>query len=174
MPYSAVAIANCFIDLAKKSGDKGLTPMKLQKLVYFAHGWHLALTGNPLIKEEIQAWKFGPVVQSLYHEFKEYGNNPISNYASDFRLDDKSICVVTPTIPEDSQAFGLLKRIWEVYGKYGGVQLSNATHLPNTPWYEVWEKEGKNKQCVGIPDDIIKKHFEAELEKQKAKTAVAA
>jgi uncharacterized phage-associated protein len=62
MPYPAAAIANEFIKVAKRNGVL-LTPMKLQKLVYFAHGWYLALLGKPLINEPVEAWKFGPVIQ---------------------------------------------------------------------------------------------------------------
>ena len=73
---SAKAIANYFLD---KSID--LTPMKIIKLVYIAHGWHLAITDKPLIEDYVQAWEFGPVIPDLYHEFKKYGNTPIKTYA---------------------------------------------------------------------------------------------
>jgi uncharacterized phage-associated protein len=84
MTYSPLAIANYFIELAKKK-DKFITPMKLQKLVYFAHGWCLALSDEPLIDEKIEAWKYGPVVTSLYHEFKRYGNDGIKEHAVEFK-----------------------------------------------------------------------------------------
>ena len=57
MPYDAKSIANFFIDRAKESGET-LTQMKLHKLIYYAHGWHLALTGEPLIDEPVQAWNY--------------------------------------------------------------------------------------------------------------------
>jgi len=44
--------------------------MKLQKLVYYAHGWHLALNNEPLIDEQVECWQYGPVISSLFHEFK--------------------------------------------------------------------------------------------------------
>ena len=60
-PYTAKAIANYFLKHRKRFKRKGpITQMKLHKLVYFAHGWHLALKGEPLIDETLQAWDYGP------------------------------------------------------------------------------------------------------------------
>ena len=81
MPFSAKAVANVFLELAD-AAKQTLTPMKLQKLVYYAHGWYLGLTGRPLLDELIQAWSFGPVVRSLYNEFKEFGADPITHKAT--------------------------------------------------------------------------------------------
>jgi uncharacterized phage-associated protein len=162
MTYSTKAIANYFIDLAKKSDDptrKKLTPMKLQKLVYFAHGWNLGLHHKPLIDEEVQAWRFGPVVNSIYHEFKRFGNDSINGYATDFDvnapLDDQPAPKISPSDP----IVPLLDRIWEVYGKYTGVQLSNATHQPGTPWEKTRTQKGEDKKFVGIPDTTIEHYF---------------
>ncbi|MFC0184306.1 Panacea domain-containing protein [Pseudarcicella hirudinis] len=74
--YSALAIASKFIDLGIQSG-KPVSPMKLQKIVYFAQGVHLARYQKPLIDEAVEAWTYGPVIPSLYHTFKHLGNSPI-------------------------------------------------------------------------------------------------
>ena len=71
-------VANWFLDRADKDG-KPLDPMKLQKLIYFAHGWHLALTSKPLINEHPEAWAYGPVIPSIYHRFKKYGRDAVQN-----------------------------------------------------------------------------------------------
>ena len=76
MPFSAAAVANEFLRLARRD-EQTITPLKMQKLVYFAHGWHLALFGTPLIEEPVQAWQFGPVISSLYQEFKKFGSRAI-------------------------------------------------------------------------------------------------
>ena len=69
--YSAIAVANCFLDIADAQ-SRPITPLKIQKLVYIAHGWHLAIYEEPLIVELVEAWKWGPVIPLLYHEFKNF------------------------------------------------------------------------------------------------------
>ena len=64
--YSSVLIAGQFVNLGVKENNP-VTQMKLQKMVFFAHGLHLALNnGDPLIREKFLAWKFGPVVPTIY------------------------------------------------------------------------------------------------------------
>ena len=60
--HSSLAIANEFIRRSLAAPEIELTQMKLQKLVYFAHGWNLvASDGDPLVEDEVQAWDYGPV-----------------------------------------------------------------------------------------------------------------
>jgi uncharacterized phage-associated protein len=77
MSYSVATVANAFIDIVANNGFY-LTNLKLQKLVYFAHGWYLAFTDTPLIDDEVQSWKYGPVIQSLHYELKHYGSGHIT------------------------------------------------------------------------------------------------
>ncbi|HEY8375478.1 MAG TPA: type II toxin-antitoxin system antitoxin SocA domain-containing protein [Nannocystis sp.] len=72
-------IARYFLALAVgKTGEMGsITPLKLQKLVYYAQGYHLAMAGEPLFAEVIQAWAHGPVVPELYHQYKGFEHRPI-------------------------------------------------------------------------------------------------
>ncbi|WP_366513810.1 type II toxin-antitoxin system antitoxin SocA domain-containing protein [Planktotalea sp.] len=74
--------------------------MKLQKLVYIAYGWHLALSGKKLFTEEIEAWKHGPVVPSLYHEFKHLRENPITSFATSY--DYNSEQEIVPRVQESN------------------------------------------------------------------------
>lgn len=161
--YDPAAVANYLIDLAERNG-KPLTPMALQKLVYIAHGWHLAITGQPLLNERVEAWTWGPVIPSLYHQFKGFGSQPITQKAFwsrgfDFgpaSLEDAS---------EDTKE--ILNRVWEVYSKYTPIQLSNMTHQSNTPWHVTWnELQGRSVRHTQIEDDLIRSHF-VELAKEK-------
>jgi len=156
-PYSALAVANYFLDLAKKD-VVGLSPMKLQKLIYFAHGWHLAIyEGEPLINEQLQAWDYGPVAASVYHEFKKFGGGKIESFGIDFDLDNDEL--ITPRIPmDDSRTIALLNKVWSVYGKYSGVQLSNLTHEQNSAWSKAREVN-PGLRYVEIPNELIKVDF---------------
>src|SRR5690606_24176720 len=74
--YTPAHIANYFLWKAKKENIE-LTAMKLIKLVYVAYGWYLAFKDEKLFDERIEAWRYGPVIPSLYHEFKRFRNDPI-------------------------------------------------------------------------------------------------
>lgn len=165
MSYSSKAVANSFLDIAKES-KSNLTPMQLQKLVYFAHGWSLALFNEPLIAESIQAWKFGPVIPSLYHEFKHYGSGAIAEPATELDLEEFEF--VEPKLPDDNRLKALLKKIWGVYSKYDGLKLSALTHLPNTPWAQLNTKSVDDERDKVIPNDLIKDYFRGLMEKQNA------
>ncbi len=166
-------VANFFIDRAREAGDD-ITQMKLQKLVYFAHGWYLALTnGQPLINEQVEAWRHGPVIRSLYREFREFGNKPIDRRALkyDVRHDDGiKFSVSEPSISDldESQRLTLskfLNRIWEVYRGFSAVQLSIMTHSPGSPWHQTWQPMAENPiKGTDIPNDLIRRYFQEQSE----------
>lgn len=136
MAYSAVAVANAFIAKAKAGEIKNLTPMKLQKLLFYTQSWHLKLNNKqPLFDDQFARWKFGPVIPYVYHDLKKYGSSEISDYMKTIRIEGNKIKALTPTIQEDdTKAKDLINKIVEVYGKYSGTELSNFTHGPNTAW----------------------------------------
>ena len=160
MAYSSKAVANYFLDLAKES-DSSLTPMKLQKLIYFAHGWSLAIYDEPLISETIEAWRYGPVVPTIYHEFKDCGSGSITDFATEIELvGDDGLEFCTPQITKDDEKTkALLNKVWEIYGKYSGVALSNLTHKPETPWDKVWNVN--TPKGTDIPQNFIKEYFQS-------------
>ena len=70
---SAQSVAEFFLPLHKEDDAEAMSQLRLQKLLYYAQAWHLALTGRPLIDEDIQAWRHGPAVPSVYRRYKSYG-----------------------------------------------------------------------------------------------------
>ena len=182
MPYDAKAVANSLLDLAETRG-KSLDQMQVQKLVYYAHGWHLAIKNEPLIAENVQAWAYGPVIRSLYDALRGYGKQPIlgrcveSNFGSDGN-GELMVEEYTPSIHDDPQQIeftsALLERIWEVYGRYSGVQLSNKTHAEGSPWKEIFDRfDGKIPPGVVIAPEKIRDYFQSVAEARAAHGSLA-
>ncbi len=156
-PYPSSAVANFF--LAK---SEEITQMKLHKLLYYAQGWYLAVVGKPLLNETITAWKYGPVVPSLYYDLKKFGARPIDRLTQ--RIDRQTRARYSPQIdPDDYLVRGLLERIWNVYGGLSGKQLSQMTHVPDSPWWRVREAH-PDLSGVDIPNEEIRRHFRQRLE----------
>lgn len=160
MTYPSLAVANFFIEKARADGAP-LSPMKLQKLVYYAEGWNLAYTGESLIDETIQAWQYGPVIPSLYHEFKHYGNGNIQTPGTTIDFSKGGLHVHAPNIkPSDSFSKELLERVWSVYKNYTAIELSSQTHTEGTPWHSIYVLKGMNSaRGLEIPKEVIKTHF---------------
>ena len=175
MPYPPEAIANYFIGLQAAQGD--LTPMKLQKLVYFAHGWHLALKDAPLLNENIQAWEFGPVVERLYHALKEHEDSPVTEpiVRLKARIGTNVVDAIeeyAPSLDDEpkSRAYtkALLDRMWEIYGKFDAFQLSMMTHSGGTPWDQIRKQFPTFlPRAIPIPDVTIQRYFKSKLPKVK-------
>lgn len=161
----ARAVANYFLEKAKEQG-KSLTPMQLVKLVYIAHGWRLAWYDHPLIGDDVEAWRYGPVIASVYHAFKKYGRDPIVrptygeyDLVIDIGLVDPNDKVIKPK--PIAQRFSsdekrVMDEILRTYGKLTGLQLSKLTHEPGSPWEQAYRPGGGNRV---IGNDIIKTHF---------------
>lgn len=159
-PYNARAVANHFLELAKRDG-KTLDPMKIQKLVYLAHGWSLALLGKPLITDKIEAWKYGPVIRSLYSTFADAGSGPISRPALEARWVNKRLEYTISRIEgidewSNQGVKNLLEEVWRVYSGFTAFQLSNYSHEPGSPWAQTWQP---GVDGLVIPDEVIKTYF---------------
>lgn len=165
MPFHSKAVANYLLGLGQRDGV-ALSPMKMIKLVYIAHGWHLWNFDRPLINEQIEAWPYGPVIASLYHEFKRYGNKPIeepavhlSRAAGDKRFYPYSMDGEQSQSHRD-EARNLIDAVWNIYKGFSAVQLSAKTHHAGSPWFQTWHTGGgRETRGTDIPQEDIKKHF---------------
>ncbi len=149
MAYSVLAVGNAFIELSLK--DKlPVTNMKLQKLVYFAHGFDLALNQDGLFREPVHAYQWGPVIPELYDAVKRFGRNSITEKIShrsgepEINLDDKSCIAAT-----------IVKMVWKKYGKFTAAQLSTLTHKDDTPWDKAW----KDSRYSVIPNELTYSYY---------------
>ena len=118
LPVDALKVAHWILAFSQEHGDP-LTNLKLQKLLYYAQAWHLALYDKPLFRDPIEAWIYGPVVPMVYRQFKKFRNHPVL-YEGE-----------KPTIPEKVGDF--LEELLEVFGGYSSYQLERMTHSEK-PW----------------------------------------
>jgi len=130
---SPVYIANNFLRKGKEE-NIDITPLKLQKLVYFLYKRYLQKTKELLFSERFETWKYGPVVPSIYSEFSSYGNTPIQTFAKDSQ---DNIYFAT----ERGEFGECMKYVWANYKSFTGEKLSEFTHEPNTAWSKAKEKQ---------------------------------
>jgi uncharacterized phage-associated protein len=122
-------VAKYFLSLADEDAGDLISNLKLQKLVYYAQGFHLALYNTELFSEEIEAWTHGPVVPALYAAYQEYGSDAIPIPTDvDFRI-------------YDSQSRELLDEVYQVYGQFSAWKLRNMTR-DEQPWRGVYDRDG--------------------------------
>ena len=158
MSYPAASIANELLDLASRAG-RSLTQIEIQKLVYFSHGWHLALRDQNLIDDQIEAWTYGPVVRSLYDAFKKFGSSQITEKAADWRGSPNGSSNCFPTIQsgsvgDDFYARALVQGVWDKYGMIAPFKLVEITHLNGSPWQKAYSERQQY-----IPNEEIKAYF---------------
>lgn len=113
-------VADYLICAARDQGEP-LTNLKLQKLLYYAQAWYMALYDEPLFDEDFQAWVHGPVLPSQYRRFRNAGWRPI--------VDE----VGKPVLPAKVRAH--LDEILEVFGSEPAIALERMTHREG-PWLE--------------------------------------
>lgn len=88
---TAIDIANYIVDVVNNNPDmKGiLTPIKLQKILYYVYVNCLVNRNEKLFEQPIEKWKFGPVVSDVYHSFKMFGTGHIDSTISTFEFSDE-------------------------------------------------------------------------------------
>jgi len=129
---SARKVAEYFLAKADESVGDGITNLKLQKLVYYAQGYHLALHGTPLFRERIEAWEHGPVVPELYRQYKQWGSGHLPPPA---HFDPDGY---------DRAAAQLLDEVYDVFGQYSAWKLRNMTH-EDRPWIDAYQNGERNR-----------------------------
>lgn len=161
MAHSSMAIANAFLEQPGALGD--LTQMQLQKLAYIAHGWNLAVSGEPLIGDSVHAWLHGPVFPQLYEHVRYFGAKPLPRLITDLDVDRFSFFsgeAEERGKPYKAKLSGrereVLDRVWKRYGPYNAFNLSRITHQPETPWFKTYAKYGRSAR---IPNELIREHY---------------
>jgi len=139
---TAEKVANYFLALQDHDAGDSISHMKLQKLVYYAQGVSLALRGEELFPERVEAWDHGPVVPDLYHRYKEHGSSPIPKTTID--ADDYT-----------NEEIEILDEVYEVFGQFSAWKLRNMTHQ-EPPWKDAYNQH----QGAEITREAMKAFFD--------------
>jgi uncharacterized phage-associated protein len=135
MAYPALTIAKYFLSLSDENSGDLISNLKLQKLLYYAQGFYVAVNGvkNPLFEEDIFAWKHGPVVRSVYKHYNKFKGDalPIEK-------------APTSIAPKDVR---FLDEIYRVFGKFSAWKLREMTHR-EPPWKENYEPDVNDIQIT--------------------------
>lgn len=126
-------VVDFFIDSALDDPENNMTNMRINKLLYFAHGWSLERHGRPLFKEDIRAWEYGPVVKKVYNRLRFAGSNKINDtisgtYEQNLTADERD----------------LLVDVMLRYDRYSTSGLVEITHRPGSPWF-IARQTGKDE-----------------------------
>lgn len=141
---SCYDVANYFLTQVSEDAGDLMSNLKLQKLVYYAQGFHLALYDEPLFPEPLEAWTNGPVVPELFRHYKKYESGAIPcPKGVDFSIYD-----------EETRSF--LDEVYSILGKFAAWKLRNLTDQ-EPPWILARENGGK------ITHNSLKKYFKTQL-----------
>ena len=153
--YKVEDIANYYLS------KDAMTPKKLQKILYFAYSWYLAIMNEnsqdlrvKLFDNHFEAWIHGPVCPEIYTKYKHKGATKIDKFTNLSKL---------PKFDEED--LEILDDVWNVYGKYSANQLESITHQ-----HDPWRKARKDNNCSSfdwcnaeIDDKTIFEYYAKEL-----------
>ena len=142
--YKALDIANLYVQIANNIPNDSIDNLKVNKLCYYAQAWSLTKLGYPLFDDEIEAWRFGPLIQEVYYAFKACGNRPIEEPT--YVFDESKLT---------SDEISLLTDVYMTYGKYTSNALIGKTHEKGSPWRSVYQEMMNNP----IPDELMIEYF---------------
>lgn len=152
---TAYQIAQFFLHHAYNGEKDQISNLKLQKLLYYAQGYSLALLGRPLFEDAIQCWTHGPVVASVYHEYKLYGKDFI------VPTDTLALSLFNP------DEIAILTLVANKYGQYSPWKLRDMTH-DEAPWHDAYEAH-----MTVIQNIEIQQYFKEQLSSSKPARSIS-
>ena len=126
-----------------------VTPLTLQKLLYYIQGNYAAIYDKPLFDAPCEAWVHGPVYRNVYNLFRDFKYNPID--------DDRFVPLKESALPLTPEAKEVVDRVLDTFGMYSGKVLESITHK-EVPWLDA--RKGF------LPDETS--HAEISLDAMKA------
>lgn len=129
-------VANFFLKIVDRDAGSTITPLKLQKILYYAQGYYLAYNNKELFPEDFEAWAHGPANEGIYNKYKKYGFDSIP-------------CPVDEEINISDDVCGFLSDIWQTFGIYDGKFLEEQTHK-EAPWINARKGCAIGERCHNI------------------------
>ncbi len=139
MTFKALDIARKILARVDVEHGDTISNLKLQKLLYYVQGFHLAYFGEALFSEDIVAWTYGPVVPVVYDMYKKY------------RKRDINTAGISDDLVLEPQEAALFDKVYLEYSRYSAVALMQMTHSSG-PW---------SKHAFGevLPKNEIRDYF---------------
>lgn len=155
--YTAIETACAIVNYANQI-DNPMSNLKLQKVLYFVQGYYLQMTGNPFFGDEIEAWRYGPVVPNVYEQFQTFGSSFIP-YIHEYSVIDETAWNETILFfsfddfsPND---LNFLKAVVKKLNKYSASDLVTITHKQDP-----WRLAVNSGNCSIISKESIKRYFD--------------
>lgn len=158
---TALDVADEFVRLSLQD-QRPLTNMKVQKLTYIAYGYWLGFTNYQLFQDSVEAWRYGPVIPTLYYHLAKYGANFIQEAIITNRAN---------AISPGSEESELIAIVYDKYKDLSAGQLSYLTHLPNTPWSKTWNIMRERKGTIS-PEEVRDYYQQVMLAPDNEQTSV--
>ena len=139
-----------------------VTPLTLQKLLYYIQGNYAAIYDKPLFDAPCEAWVHGPVYRNVYNLFRDFKYNPID--------DDRFVPLKESALPFTPEAKEVVDRVLDTFGMYSGKVLESITHK-ETPWLDA--RKGflpDETSHAEISLDAMKSYFKKVDEKYNIRT----
>ncbi|MBV9110565.1 MAG: SocA family protein [Gemmatimonadetes bacterium] len=158
--HTALDVAAWFLNEIDRDAGDSITNLKLQKLVYYAQAWSLALLNRPLFGDVVEAWAHGPVVESVYQEYKRYGFDTLPRSRR------------RPRFAPQEQV--ILEDVLTVYGEHSAKFLENLTHQEE-PWRQAWgDRAPTSRSRRPIPSDAMCRFYLNQYENREMPDAKVA
>ncbi len=151
--YTYFDIANYFLHKAKETAIT-VTNLKLQKLVYYAQAWHLAIHNEPLMKgATFEAWIHGPVIHELWNEYRNHSYEPINEEVTPPKL--------------DARTDQFLEEVVEVYLDKDAYTMELMSHRED-PWILARKGCADNERCTNIiSEESMRTYFKSRLKQEE-------
>lgn len=149
MSYKVAHVANTIVKQALRDGIE-ITPLKLQKLLYFFYVTYKSRTGRKLFDDSFEVWDYGPVVPIVYFSYKNRKDStaPIKEYMCE-ENGDTLLLDLTEDSPERRAFFDM----WGKCSALTGTELSKLTHTEGSAWYKAYQADRKELDEADISGD---------------------